>query len=118
MATEQDHDGAGPAGPTRYRITANGKAVAAWEQHDRRTRHLTDLLHLLQSCAQGMAEAQMRQFMPADSLMRAIASLKALGLIEPHDAHEAGLKAQVSCATPQMMPPGAGTVRHDGVRRY
>lgn len=118
MATVQHNAGDRAGGPNRYRITASGKAVAAWEQHDSRTRHLLDLLHLLHSCAQGMAEAQMRQFMPAESLMRAIASLVALGLIESHEGHEAGMKAQAVCAGEQLRPPGTNLVMRDGVRRF
>jgi hypothetical protein len=68
---------------TCYRITASGKAVAAWEHCDARTRHIVDLLELLQSSGHGVAETQLRQFMPPVPLNRAIASLLALGLIEP-----------------------------------
>ena len=122
MATVQQNAGFPRGDSTRYRITANGKAVAAWEQHDSRTRHLTDLLHLLQSCAQGMAEAQMRQFMPAESLMRAIASLVALGLIEPHEGHEvvmqAQAQAQAACGNEHVLAPRAGMVMRNGIRRY
>ena len=116
MATVQQN-GVDRGGSTRYRITDSGKAVAAWEQHDKRTRHLTDLLHLLQSCAQGMAETQMRQFMPAESLMRALASLVALGLIEPHEGREAAMKPQVACGSERALAPGAAMVMRDGVRR-
>ncbi|MEJ6020900.1 hypothetical protein [Ramlibacter sp. PS4R-6] len=116
MATQQHNAGSHRDNSTLYRITPNGKAVAAWEQHDSRTRHLTDLLHLLQSCAHGMAEAQMRQFMPAESLMRAIASLVALGLIEPHEAQQAR-QAQAGWGTEKVIAPGAGMVMRNGVRR-
>jgi hypothetical protein len=118
MATVQQNAGNHRGGSTRYRITAGGKAVAAWEQHDSRTRHLTDLLHLLHTCAQGMAETQMRQFMPAESLMRAIASLVALGLIEPHEAQEAALKAAPVAAQERVIAPGAAMVMRNGARRF
>jgi hypothetical protein len=65
-----------------YRITANGQAVAAWEQHRARTKYLLDLLRLLQTSGSGMPESHLRQFMPLESLMRSIESLVALGLIE------------------------------------
>ncbi|MBC5767133.1 hypothetical protein [Ramlibacter albus] len=65
-----------------YRITSAGKAVAAWEHCNERTRHIVDLLELLQSSGHGVAETQLRQFMPHGPLSRAIESLLALGLIE------------------------------------
>ena len=65
-----------------YRITTSGAAVAAWERLDARTRHVVDLLEILQSSGRGVAESQLHQFMPREPLMRSIASLLALGLIE------------------------------------
>jgi hypothetical protein len=81
-----------PTGSTFYKITASGKAVAAWEQLDSRTRHFADLLYLLHTSTHGITESQLRQFMPMQPLMRAIASLTALGLIEPAEAHERALQ--------------------------
>ena len=65
-----------------YRITQRGQTVAAWEEHGGRTRHVVDLLNLLQTSAQGIAERDLRQFMSLESLLRAITSLQSLGLIE------------------------------------
>jgi hypothetical protein len=116
MATVQQNAGVLRGESTLYRITAHGKAVTAWEQHDSRTRHLIDLLHMLQSCAHGMAEAQLRQFMPAESLMRAISSLIALGLIEPHHSHDS-LQPQAGFGNETVLPPGAAMLMRNGVRR-
>jgi hypothetical protein len=118
MATVQQNAGACRGDSTRYRITDGGKAVAAWEQHDSRTRHLIDLLHMLHTCAQGMAETQMRQFMPAESLMRAISSLVALGLIEPHEGQDVALKPQQVCDAVRAIAPGEAMVLRNGIRRY
>lgn len=71
-----------PTATSVYRITACGKAVAEWEHCKARTRHIVDLLELLQSSGHGVAEWQLRQFMPHGPLNRAIESLLALGLIE------------------------------------
>jgi hypothetical protein len=87
MAHQQQQQDAGPArtGSTRYRITPSGKAVAAWEQDRARTGHVLDLLRLLHTSGHGVAEAQLRQFMPLETLLRSITKLQALGLIEPSD---------------------------------
>jgi len=66
----------------QYRITASGRAVAAWEQDRARTRHVLDLLRLLHTSGHGVAESQLRGFMPLEPLLRALNSLQALGLIE------------------------------------
>ena len=70
----------------KYRITACGRAVAEWEQQDARSRHLVDLLRLLHTAGQGLPEAQLRQFMPLESLLRAVTCLVAMGLIESDGA--------------------------------
>lgn len=79
-----------PAGAsTLYRITPVGQAVAAWMRQGGRSRHVVDLLDILQSSGHGVAEWQLRQFMPLEALMRAIANLQALGLIESNEARRA-----------------------------
>jgi hypothetical protein len=62
-----------------------GKAVAAWIRQGGRSPHAVDLLDILHSSGQGVAEWQLRQFMPLDTLLRSITSLMALGLIESND---------------------------------
>jgi hypothetical protein len=115
MAKVQDHGSGPPTGLTTYRITACGKAVAAWEQLDTRTRHVIDLLELLQTASQGVAEAHLRQFMPHEPLKRAIESLTALGLIEPHESRGQAMQAQAA-RTPRAAP-GANRMLIHGVRR-
>lgn len=74
---------------TLYRITPSGRAVAKWMRLDARNRHTDDLLDILHSSGHGVAEWQLRQFMPLETLMRTITSLLALGLIESNDGPRA-----------------------------
>ena len=73
------------AGFVCYRITSDGLAVAARKDALLRTRHLVDLLDLIGMSGGGLAEQQLRQFMPPASLGISIDALLELGLIERRD---------------------------------
>jgi hypothetical protein len=65
-----------------YRITADGKAAAGRDHPQLRSRYLTDLLDLLETCGGGVAERDLRQFMPPESLGTSLVILLELGLIK------------------------------------
>lgn len=65
-----------------FRITADGKAAAARDHPQLRSRYLVDLLDLIDTCGGGIAERQLKQFMPPASLEASITTLLELGLIK------------------------------------
>ena len=65
-----------------YRATAKALLPGMDEAMARRSLHLYDLLML---CRRGAWELELRQFIPPVSLMRCIASLLEMGLIERFD---------------------------------
>jgi hypothetical protein len=65
-----------------YRITHAGKAACANGWPQLHSRHLIDLLDLLDSSGRRLQERELRQFMPPASLDEAILALLGLGLIE------------------------------------
>jgi hypothetical protein len=82
MAKHQRSLAAEAAGHACYRITADGKAAAARFDAPLRSRYLIDQLDLLSMSGGGIAEPQLRQFMPPASLDAAISILLDLGMIE------------------------------------
>ena len=70
------------AGFACYRITPEGRAAAARLDAQLKSRHLIDLLDLLSMAGGGIAERDLRQFMPPASLGESIHTLLELRLIE------------------------------------
>jgi hypothetical protein len=82
MGTQKYALSAEASGFACYRITAGGRAIAARHDLQLRSRYLSDLLDLIDTAGGGIAEAQLRQFMPPASLGESIGALLELGLIE------------------------------------
>lgn len=70
------------AGFASYRVTSEGRAAAGPGHTPLRTRHLVDLLDLINMSTTGVSEPQLRQFMPPASLGESIHTLLQMGLIE------------------------------------
>jgi hypothetical protein len=82
MSKQQRSLAAEASGFACYRITPEGRAAAARHDAPLRSRYLIDLLDLLDGAGGGIAEAQLRQFMPPASLGESIHTLLELRLIE------------------------------------